>query len=166
VWVSRNTLWYLVLVAVVFFFASCATRPDVYEKGAAVAVWDLENLSPMNVPQPDLGELLSAAVIQTLKEEAAWTVVERERLLLALEELGLGTASLADEATRLRLGRLVGARLMVFGGYQVIQHEMRLDLRLVEVETGKILKAAEKTTSAGNLSGWLEAARDTTAELL
>ena len=165
-WASRKTLWYFVLVAVVLSFASCATRTDVYEKGAAVAVWDLENLSPLNIPQPDLGELLSVEVIQTLKEKGPWTVVERERLLLALEELGLGSATLADEATRLRLGRLVGARLMVFGGYQVIHREMRLDLRLVEVETGKVLKAAEKTTSAGNLSGWLEAARDATVELL
>jgi len=162
----RNILCYVALMALAFSFAGCATRPDVYERGTAVAVWDLENLTPLNAPQPDLGEVLSAEVIQILKEEGAWTVVERERLLLALEELGLGSGDLADEASRLRLGRLVGARLMVFGAYQVVQHEMRLDLRLVEVETGKVLKATEKTTSAGGLSGWLEAARYATAELL
>ena len=152
-------------VVVMFFFAACATKPGLYESGATVAVWDLENLSPLDAVQPDIGELLSAKVIETLKETGDYTVVERERLVLALEELGLGTTSLVDETTRLRLGKLVGARLMVFGCYQIIEGEMRLDLRLVEVETGRILKAAHKIVSATDLSEWLEAARETTAEL-
>ncbi len=151
-------------VVVMFFFAACATRPGLYER-ATVAVWDLENLSPLDAAWPDLGELLSAKVIETVKETGDYTVVERQRLVLALEELGMGTTSLVDETTQLRLGKLVGARLMVFGGYQIIGGEMRLDLRLVEVETGRILRAAQRIASATDLSEWLEAARETTAEL-
>ncbi len=94
-----------------------------------------------------------------------YSVVERERLLLALEELRLGTTSLVDERFRLDLGRLVGARLMVFGGYQIIGEVMRVDLRLVEVESGKVLKAVEKTTSAADLSGWLSAVSEAVEEL-
>jgi curli biogenesis system outer membrane secretion channel CsgG len=92
-------------------------------------------------------------------------VVERERLLLALQELNLATTSLTDESTRLQIGRIVGAQLMIFGGYQVIVDKMRLDLRLVEVESGSILKAAEKTTSATDVSEWLRAAREAALEL-
>jgi TolB-like protein len=153
------------LVMLVTFVASCATKPVSYEEDATVAAWDLEDLSPMESGHADLGQLLSAKVIETLKETGRHTVVERERLLLALEELSLGTTSLVDETTRLRIGRIVGARLMVFGAYQVIADKMRLDLRLVEVETGSILKAAQKTTSAADLSGWLRAAREATTEL-
>jgi TolB-like protein len=153
------------LVILVTFVASCATKPVSYEEDTTVAAWDLENLSPMESGHADLGQLLSAKVIETLKETGRHTVVERERLLLALEELSLGTTSLVDETTRLRIGRIVGARLMIFGAYQVIADKMRLDLRLVEVETGSILKAAQKTTSAEDLSGWLRAAREATTEL-
>ena len=116
--------------------------------------------------RPDLGGLLSAKVIETLKEKTAYDVVERERLSLVLEEQNLGSSQLADESTRLRLGRLVGAQLMIFGGYQVIGGQMRLDIRLVEVETGKILKATERTVSAGDLTGWLNAAAEAAAELV
>lgn len=98
-------------------------------------------------------------------EKGKYSVVERERLLLALEELRLGTTSLVDESSRLELGRLVGAQLMVFGGYQIIGEMMRVDLRLVEVESGKVLKAVEKTTSAADLSGWLNATRKAAEEL-
>jgi len=55
---------------------------------------------------------------------------------------------------------------MVFGGYFVLGDMMRLDLRLVEVETGSIVKAAQKTTSAGDLNGWLRVARQAAEELI
>ena len=156
---------FIIFFVLVGFVNSCATKPFSHEDDTTVAAWDLENLSPMECGSPDLGELLSAKVVETLKETGNWTVVERERLLLALEELGLGTTSMANESTRLRLGKLVGARLMVFGAYQVILDKMRLDLRLVEVETGSILKAVQKTTTAFDVSAWLRAAKEATVEL-
>jgi hypothetical protein len=91
--------------------------------------------------------------------------VEIQRLLLILDELNLGTSALAHETTRLKLGRMVGARLMVFGGYLVFAEQMRLDLRLVDVETGGVIKTAAKTVSATELTGWLEAAEAGANEL-
>jgi hypothetical protein len=92
-------------------------------------------------------------------------VIERQRLLLALEELRLGTTSIVDESTRLKLGKIVAARFMVFGGYQVVGDKMRLDLRLVEVETGKIKKAVQKITSSANLQEWIDMAGRAAEEL-
>ena len=162
---SFDRSFFRIFVVLIAFVAGCATKPVSYKEGTTIAVWDIEDLSPMESGRPDLGQLLSAKVIETLNETGRQTVVERERLLLALEELGLGTTSLVDEATRLRIGRIVGARLMVFGAYQVIADKMRLDLRLVEVESGSILKAAEKITSAADLSEWLKAAGEASLEL-
>jgi curli biogenesis system outer membrane secretion channel CsgG len=136
------------------------------QQTSAVAVWDLANLNPAEAIGPDMGELLAAKVMETLKESGAFQVVERERLILVLEELNLSSSSLVDEATRLKIGRIVGARFMVFGGYFVLGDMMRLDLRLVEVETGRIVKAAQKTASAGDLTGWLRVARQAAQELI
>ena len=149
-------------------WCGCAAKPEVYEhvRLKNIAVWDLENFSPLGDARPDLGELLSARIIETLKATGDYNVVERERLSVALEELNLGTSSLVDEATCLRLGRIIGAQLMIFGGYQVIEEQMRLDLRLVEVETGKILKASGKIVSAIDLSEWLKTAEEVTVDLL
>jgi curli biogenesis system outer membrane secretion channel CsgG len=148
------------------FFSGCASAPDMDKQASVVAVWDLENLNPNEAIGTDMGELLAATVIEALKESDSFQVVERQRLILALEELNLGSSSLANEATRLRIGRIVGARFMVFGGYFVLGDLMRLDLRLVEVETGSIVKAAQKTAAAGDLNGWLTAARKAAEELI
>ena len=154
-----------ILILFIAFLTSCAIEQVSYKKDTSVAVWDLENMSPTGFAGPDMGELLSAKVIETLRDTGDYIVVEREQLVLVLEELGLGTTALADEATRLRLGRLVGARLMVFGGYQIVGDKMRLDIRLVEVETGRVLNATQKTTLANDLAKWLRAAEEATIEV-
>ena len=148
------------------FIGGCAVRPVVYDQGTTVAVWDLEDLNPTAGGHPDLSEFLSARVAATIKDKGYYNIVERQRLLLVLDELKLGSSMLADEATRLKLGQMVGARLMVFGGYLVFAGRMRLDLRLVAVETGGIIKTAEKTVSATDLNGWLSAAEAAATELV
>ena len=147
------------------FFFGCAASQVVYEKGTTVAVWDLENLYPMEGGHPDLSEFLSARVAGTIKAKGYYNIVERQRLLLVLDELNLGTSMLVDETIRLKLGRMVGARLMVFGGYLVFAGQMRLDLRLVDVETGGVMKSAAKTVSATELTGWLKAAEAAANEM-
>jgi TolB-like protein len=154
------------------FFAlaltACAPTPQavVPERRPVVAVWDLEDVGPFTKASPVLGELLSSEILETIKQKGTYTVVERERLQLVLEELKLGTTSLVDESTRLRLGKLVGATLMVFGGYQTIGDTVRLDVRLVEVESGKTIKATFKTAPAANVPELLKAARAATADLM
>ena len=144
---------------------SCAPKSVLPERRRAVAVWDLEDASPAAKAQPDLGELLSAQIIATIKENEDIVVVERERLLLALEELNLGTTSLVDETTRLELGRIAGAQAMVFGGYQIIGDRLRLDLRLIDVETGKTLRAVATTAAANDVTAWLNAAKGAAEKL-
>ncbi|NOZ69227.1 MAG: hypothetical protein GXP46_08310 [Deferribacteres bacterium] len=43
---------------------------------------------------------------------------------------------------------------------------MRIDLRLVDVETGRVKKAVHKTAAAADLGEWLRIARDAAAGLL
>jgi len=149
----------------VLLFISCASDRTSSLRNAAVAVWDFDNLTPSAVQYDDLGELLSSQVIAVLQEKGDHALVERDRLRLALEELQLGTAQLVDESTRLKLGSISGARLMVFGAYQVIGNQMRLDLRMVEVETGKVVRAAQNVSSASDISGWLAGAREAAGQL-
>ncbi len=147
--------------------AGCASAP-VSDPATpqALAIWTLEDLSLPGTVPPELAELLTAKVMETAEATATYPLVERERLLTILQELNLGSSQLVDEATGLRIGRLVGARLMLFGSYQVVATLMRIDLRLVDVETGRVINAAEKTVPAGNLVGWLTGAEMATRDLL
>jgi curli biogenesis system outer membrane secretion channel CsgG len=117
-------------------------------------------------PVVEFGEFLSGAVAEVFQKSDEYQVVEREKLLLTIEELNLGTSEVVDERTRLRLGRLVGARWMVFGGYQIVGKLMRLELRKVDVETGVVVKSSSKIVDSGNMSVWIESAKAAAAELL
>ncbi len=148
------------------FFPGYTPGSSIAQQVSAVAVWDFENRNPAETIGPDMGELLATEVIETMVESGAFKVVERQRLILALEELGLGITSLVDESTRLRIGRIVGARFMLFGIYFVHGQTMRLDLRLVKVETSEVVKATQKTTSASDINDWLRIAREAAQELV
>jgi curli biogenesis system outer membrane secretion channel CsgG len=158
----------IVLSCVVLFilFSGCATTQEIPALTTTIAVWDLEDLSCNTSTLPDLKQMLSAEIMETIRGKSSYDLVERQRLLLILEELNLGSSDLADENTRLKIGKMVGATQMVFGAYQVIDDTMRLDLRLVEVSTGRIVKASQKTTSSSDIKGWLNAARSAAGELL
>ena len=144
---------------------SCAGSPNRPEQGNAIAVWNVEDLSPLP-GRPDLGELFSDQIMQILNKPGTFRVIERKRLYLAIEELNLSTTPLVDETTRLRLGKIVGARWMIFGGYLAVGDQMRVDLRIVEVETGKVRKAVQKTTTSQDLNDWLISVRKAAEELL
>lgn len=151
--------------ALLLVSAGCTSVPKPPSGPVSVAVWDLENLSYEQGAQPYMGQMLADRIIETIRQKGEYQVVERQRLIAILQELNLGSSALADEDTRLRIGRMSGARQMIFGGYQTAGDAMRIDLRLVEVETGKVLKTSEKTAAAGNLAGWMDAASMAAAEL-
>ncbi|BBO75512.1 hypothetical protein DSCW_29290 [Desulfosarcina widdelii] len=109
---------------------------------------------------------MTAAVMEAVEANGDYALVEREKLLAVLQELSLGSSELAAESTGLRIGRIVGARLMLFGACQAVASQMRVDLRLVEVETGKVIQTAQKTTSAGDLPRMMQVAAEAARELL
>jgi curli biogenesis system outer membrane secretion channel CsgG len=120
----------------------------------------------MTTAQAAMGEILAARIVDRFSQSPQYEVVERENLLKILEEQHLGSSELADDQTRLRLGRIIGCRQMVFGAYQVIGHTMRLDIRTVDVSSGKVLRTATGTVSAEAVGNWLAAADQAAEELI
>lgn len=131
-----------------------------------IAVWNLDALGDAGLPGVDLGELLADRVMTPFLDDTRWTVVEREQLLLALEELQIGSGEIAAEETRLRIGQIVGAHYMIFGNYLPFQHTMTLNLRLVAVETSRTIAAATRRTKENGIGAWLDLAESAGADLL
>lgn len=112
----------------------------------------------------DLGDEISRQLVQSNR----FNVVDRQHLQSVLKEQRLGASGLVDEETAPELGRLVGASVLIFGriqedAYQEEQssdepyktkkgkvkvrkhrngaYRLRLNLKLVDVQSGKILLA-------------------------
>lgn len=77
-------------------------------------------------------------------------IVERVRLQDALEELELNRTNKIDQRSASRVGKLLGARYLVMGGYFDISGTLRMDARVVEVETGKVVASLGKHGKAAD----------------
>ena len=158
---------HLICWGCLLLLAACAApAPQSVDTRQHIAVWDLEDLSPMGGGRPELATILTGKVMEGLAENPDVVLVERQKLLLALEELQVGSSQLAEESTRLRIGRLAGARDMVFGAYQIIAGQMRIDLRMVDVETGRVAATSAVTETSAALDAWLTTAQQAGRALL
>jgi hypothetical protein len=161
--------WMLLFAAMLLsgmVLSACVTAGGRQAGPVSLAVWDPEALGPMTASQEAMAQILAGKISDRFSQSPQYEIVERENLLKILDEQNLGSSGLADDQTRLRLGRIIGCRRMVFGAYQVIGDRMRLDLRLVDVSSAKVLRTAVGTASAGAVSSWMDAADQAAAELI
>ena len=85
-----------------------------------------------------LGTGLAESVSAGLASVPGLVVVSRERVLEALRELGL-EAEKDDPALAVRVGRELGARGVVSGGYQSLGDRVRVTARVCETASGRVL---------------------------
>jgi len=88
---------------------------------------------------------LAQMMISDLSALDAIQLVERDRLEEILAELRLGRSGKLDAASAAKAGKLLGARYMVLGGYFDLKTKLRVDARVVEVETGKLVQSVGAT---------------------
>ncbi len=94
---------------------------------------------------------LTDMFITELGKMAELRPVERSRLDAIMGEFELGELGVLDPETIQKIGRLLGAQALYYGAFIVpVGKMMRLDARLVRVETGEILTSEEGT--AKNIS--------------
>jgi eukaryotic-like serine/threonine-protein kinase len=105
-----------------------------------------------------LGTGIAETVTADLKGIEGLTVIARERIAEVLRRPGDG----ADEEAATRVGRQVGARLVVSGGYQRLGDMVRVTARVTEVETGAVTRTVKLD---GRMSGIFELQDRIVAEL-
>ena len=91
-----------------------------------------EELEPLSKGIADM-------LITELSANPGIRVVERDQLRTLLAEQDLASGGRVTAETAARIGKLLGARHMIFGGFVTdARGNMRLDARAVEVETSRI----------------------------
>ena len=90
---------------------------------------------------------LADMVVSDLSGVDGLTVVERSRLEDVLGEQKLQRTGHFDPATAVKVGKLLGARYAVTGSISAVAPKIRIDVRLIEVQTGKVV-VADKVVGA------------------
>lgn len=129
----------------VFF---CAHLTVVFGSDASsIAVLDFENHSIFDADSyTSLSSGLSQMMVSAIAPIPSLKIIERQRLKTILDEIKMSQAGFGTEDAAARIGQLAGARYLVFGGFMVAPgNKIRIDVRIVEVETGVTLLADEVT---------------------
>ncbi|MCU0609712.1 MAG: hypothetical protein MUF22_08115 [Chitinispirillaceae bacterium] len=134
----KKLLLSLVLVCVCFSTVHAAAP-------TTVAVLYFDNNSLMDKEKYDgLRKGLCDIMITELSKMSGLKVVEREQLQKIMAEIALGQSGVVEESSAPQVGKLLGANILMMGSFmRDMSGEIRIDTRLVEVETGKVIKAEE-----------------------
>lgn len=112
-----------------------------------IAVLYFENNSVVDKDKLDpLKKGLADMMITEMTKVKGIKVVERQRIQSIIEELNLSETDMVDKSTSQQMGKLLGAKVMLFGGFSnLFNDKLRIDVRIVRTETGETLKAEEET---------------------
>src|SRR6266498_2019490 len=117
-------------------------RPFSPRAEKSVAVLRFNNVTKS--PEDDwLGVGIAETVTADLKNVEGMTVIGRELIYEALRRWNAENYTDFDEKFATRVGREVGARWIIGGGYQRIGEMLRITARFVEVATGEVLKTVK-----------------------
>jgi TolB-like protein len=155
----------IIVLAVMMLFAGCAgvSKEDIKIQEGPVTIADqapktmavlpFENNS---VTDPDryapLNKGLSAMLITDLKNSStSLQLIERDKIQALLKEIALGQSGSVDQSTAVRAGKILGAQSIVFGSFMVLGNQVRMDARIIKVETSEVIMAESVVGDSGGL---------------
>lgn len=83
---------------------------------------------------------IAGMMISELSQNPAARLVERQDVQRLVDEQNLGAQGRVDPQTASKIGKLVGARYMVMGTFVDFYGDFRVDVRLINTETGEVVK--------------------------
>lgn len=133
------------------------------ENSLTVAILDFETSAPGS---PDLGKQIGEALTAVLTGEDGITLVDRSSLARTLQENELNLTGLvnADQATR--IGKLVGARILVTGKVFPLDKQLFFTAKLIGTETSLVEGVLVKGDKDANLGDLMMKLADKVAQRL
>lgn len=130
-------------VAVLSFAATAgraeAQSPRIMDTRPTIAVFYFENAALVdNAKYEPLRKGMALMLGYELARNPAIRVVERDKLQALLAEQNLQNSDRVDQATAVKIGKLLGARHFIDGSFVIDgSKKMRIDVRAINTETGQ-----------------------------
>ncbi|MBC8463437.1 MAG: hypothetical protein H8D61_00500 [Deltaproteobacteria bacterium] len=117
-----------------------------------LAILPFENNS---ITEPDkyapLSKGLAAMLITDLKKTGTSLIlIERGKIQAIIKEIALGQTGSVDKSTAMKAGKILGAQSIAFGSFMVLGKNVRIDTRIVKVETSELIMSEGIDGSADN----------------
>ena len=133
-------LFTITKVGFLFLLALLLLLPYHVRADKIIAISYFDNTSG-DIAYNALSKGIADMLITDLSKVPNLKIVEREKLEKLLQEIELGSSNYFDQKTAQRLGKGLGAEAILTGAFLVLDDQLRIDARLVDVATGNILTA-------------------------
>jgi curli biogenesis system outer membrane secretion channel CsgG len=120
-----------------------------YAENLTVAVFDFESKGEGIA---DAGNKISSLIIAELFNDPNIILIERERLDSILRELELSVSKMVNEGEAVKVGKLVGAKILVIGRVYTINEELTIMVKIIATETGRVKTETVKGPLSGKFS--------------
>ena len=94
---------------------------------------------------------IAGMMISELSANPAARVVERQEIQRLVDEQNLGAQGRVEAGSVAKIGKLVGARYMVMGTFVDFYDDFRVDVRLINAETGEVVKTESERMQRDHL---------------
>ena len=137
-------------------FSGCVSTQDAaqkYEKRPTsismdqppktLAILPFENNSVTDSDRfAPLSKGLPAMIITDLnKNGAGLKLIERDKIQALLKEIAFGQTGSVDESQAVKVGKILGAQAIALGSFMVLGENIRIDVRIIKVETSELVLA-------------------------
>jgi len=112
-------------------------------RAQTVAVLPFENGGSYGQDKEDFDALrqsIAALIASEIGRRSSAQVVQRAAVVSAMRQHGFATTERFDAASAAELGKLTGAGILIAGTFIDLYGDFRIDARIVDVETGRVLK--------------------------
>jgi len=128
-----------------------------------IAVMEFKSLNP-GTKNTSLGSMIAEMFTTEVVNNNSFKIVEREQLNKVLGELQIGQSGVLDTTDAQKLGKILGAGAIIAGSVMKMGDRLRIDSRIIQVETG-IIVSAERRICKENLMDISSNIADMTAAL-
>ncbi len=135
----KKGIW-IILLLILFNMDNAGTEETQKKEKKTVAVLDFQNVSnssELNYLQNAIPEMLVTGLLISKKIK----VVEREKLKKILEEIKFSLSGTIAPEKSIEIGKMTGADTLLMGSIIKIGHQMRIDARLIDIQTSEVILA-------------------------
>lgn len=129
--------------SILFFFAlaTLVIASQAGDKNGRLAILSIENAAKSH---SSFVSSMPTMIVTELMQRTGEQLVERSKIEEAMKELGLESNGVTTDGS-VKIGQWVGAERILLGSFSELEGSYRLDLRIIEVASGRILAASQAT---------------------
>lgn len=128
------------LLLAIFSFYEIALPFTFQVEKTIIAIVDFQNTSADN-SLDYLERTIPESISTTMAKGGRLEIVERSRLEAALKEMEMSELGIVDASQAVKIGRAVGAKAILVGSFVNIGGIIRINARLINVETSIVIHA-------------------------